>query len=96
LWAGIRQQGAGVLLADYGSIRIADYEKITARVRPFVKQDLKTVRRAVAELMDEPLPNQDDIVAALIHAATAAKLASALRAYWKVSKPWEDEDSPGR
>lgn len=71
---------------------MADYEKITARVKPFVKDDLKAVRRAVGETMEAPLPSQDDIVAALIHAATATKLAPALRAYWKISKPWEDED----
>lgn len=45
--------------------------------------------------MKVPLPNQDDIVAALIHAATAKRLAPALRAYWALSKPWEDEDPKG-
>ena len=72
---------------------MADYTKITARVRPFVKDDLKVLRRDVAEAMEQPLPSQDDIVAALIHAATAAKLAPALRAYWRDSRPWEDEDA---
>lgn len=72
---------------------MAEYEKITARVRPFVKDDLKALRRATAKAMERPLPNQDDIVAALIHAATAARLAPALRAYWKLGRPWEDEDA---
>jgi hypothetical protein len=71
---------------------MAGYEKITARVKPFVKADLKAVRRAVAQEMERPLPSQDDIVGALIHATTAKRLAIALRAYWKLSKPWEDED----
>jgi hypothetical protein len=74
---------------------MAEYEKITARVRPFVKDELKAVRRAVAETMQVPLPNQDDIVAALIHATTTSRLAPALRAYWKLSEPWTDEDEPG-
>lgn len=71
---------------------MAGYEKITVRVRPFVKEDLRALRRAVGETMNQPLPNQDDIVSALVHAATVAKLAPALRAYWRLSKPWEDED----
>jgi hypothetical protein len=70
------------------------HEKITARVKPFVKAELKGLRRDVAERMRAPLPRQDDIVGALIHAATAAKLAPALRAYWDLSRPWEDEDAP--
>ena len=74
---------------------MADYEKITARVRPFVKDDLRAVRRAVAEHMERPLPSQDDIVAALIHAATATQLAPALKRYWRDGKPWEDDDSAG-
>jgi len=68
------------------------YTKITARVRPFVKDDLKTIRREVAAHMERPLPSQDDIVAALVHAATAQKLAAALARYWKDARPWEDED----
>lgn len=72
--------------------RIAKDAKITVRVKPFVPGELKQLRREVAERMRRPLPSQDDIVAALIHAATAAKLAPALRAYWDVAKPWEDED----
>lgn len=68
------------------------YEKITARVRPFVKGDLKALRRAVGEALQEPLPSQDDLVAALIHAAKAPHAARALRAYWRDGKPWEDED----
>jgi hypothetical protein len=72
---------------------MSDYEKITVRVKPFVKADLKALRREVAEQLEMPLPNQDDIVAALIHAASAAKLAPALRTYWKVGQPWKDEDS---
>lgn len=42
--------------------------------------------------MQRPLPSQDDIVAALIHSATAAKLAPALKRYWRDGKPWEDDD----
>jgi hypothetical protein len=72
---------------------MAEYEKITVRVRPFVKGELKALRRAVGAAMQEPLPNQDDIVAALIHAATAARAASAIRSYWKEARPWEDEDA---
>jgi hypothetical protein len=71
---------------------MADYDKITVRVSPFVKADLRGLRRETAEKMEMPLPNQDDIVGALIHAATSAKLVPALKAYWKDSKPWEDED----
>ena len=73
---------------------MAEYTKITARVRPFVKDDLKALRRDVAEAMERPLPSQDDIVAALVHAATVAKLAPALRTYWRDARPWEDEDTP--
>lgn len=69
-----------------------DYSKITVRVRPFVKNDLKALRRSTAAELEAPLPSQDDIVAALIHAATAARTASALKAYWKKARPWEDED----
>lgn len=69
------------------------YEKITVRVRPFVKGDLKTLRRRVGRELLQPLPSQDDLVAALVHAATAAQAAKALRTYWRDAKPWEDEDS---
>ena len=71
---------------------MANYEKITVRVRPFVKDELKALRRETAERMGIPLPNQDDLVAALIHDATVARLASALRGYWRDVRPWEDED----
>ncbi len=73
---------------------MTSYEKITVRVRPFVKEELKALRRETAERMGMPLPNQDDLVAALIHAATVARLAPALRAYWRDGSPWEDEDKP--
>jgi len=66
--------------------------KITARVKPFVPGELKALRRAVAETMKRPLPSQDDLVAALIHAAKVQATASALRVYWDDGKPWEDED----
>ena len=69
------------------------YEKITVRVRPFVKADLKALRRAVGEELEGPLPNQDDLVAALIHVAKASQTAKALRTYWRDGKPWEDEDA---
>ena len=68
------------------------YEKITARVRPFVKDDLKALRRAAGARLERPLPSQDDLVGALIHAATAAQAAAALKVYWRDGKPWEDED----
>jgi len=73
---------------------MAEYVKITARVRPFVKDDLKTLRRTVGQELLQPLPSQDDLVAALVHAATAAQTAKALRTYWRDAKPWEDEDAP--
>ena len=72
---------------------MAGYEKITARVKPFVKADLKALRRAVGENLERPLPSQDDLVAALIHSAKVAQTATALRLYWKDGKPWEDEDA---
>jgi len=72
---------------------MADYEKVTARVKPFVKGDLKALRRGVGEHLERPLPSQDDLIGALIHSAKVAQTAAALRAYWKAGKPWEDEDS---
>jgi hypothetical protein len=71
---------------------MASYEKITARVQPFVKADLKALRRQVGEHLKQPLPSQDDLVAALIHSARAPQTAKALQAYWGLSKPWEDDD----
>jgi hypothetical protein len=68
------------------------YEKVTARVRPFVKDDLKALRRAVGEALERPLPSQDDLIAALIHAAKVAPTAAAVKAYWRDARPWEDED----
>lgn len=73
---------------------MSGYQKITVRVRPFVKADLKVLRRKAGEELLQPLPSQDDLVAALVHAATAAQAAKALRAYWRDSRPWEDEDGP--
>lgn len=73
---------------------MAEYVKVTVRVRPFVRDELRSLRRATGAELKRPLPSQDDIVAALIHAATAAKTASALRAYWPAGRPWEDEDDP--
>jgi hypothetical protein len=74
---------------------MATYEKVTARVKPFVKADLKALRRAVGAYLQQPLPSQDDLVAALIHSAKVAQTAAALRLYWKDGKPWEDEDADG-
>jgi hypothetical protein len=65
--------------------------RITARVAPFVKEELKRLRRDAAEAMAVRPAPQDDIVAALIHAATTTSVVKALKSYYLDARPWEDE-----
>ena len=63
--------------------------RITVRVEPFVKEELQRLKLEVAEILVSRPPSQDDIVAALIHAAESAVTAEALRAYYVAARPWE-------
>ncbi len=71
---------------------MAQFEKITVRIATFAKDDLKRLKRDVGRELRRPPPSQDDLVGALVHAATLEAAAAALSDYWEVVKPWEDND----